>query len=125
MPRTGDTRVPALVARVSLVERHDVVVDNYDARHETVQRLDSRSIERGGGPIEAEEPAKGDERRRGQHDLLTAVCGERVGGSCPPVFLDLAFIDDVERRSMAQHLERLVAAARVEELAPGRFVRAA
>ena len=31
------------------------------------------------------------------------------------------FADDVERRSMRQHLDRLVAGGRVEELEPGRF----
>jgi len=32
------------------------------------------------------------------------------------------FADDVERRSMTQHLDRLVAAGRVDEVEPGRFV---
>jgi len=34
----------------------------------------------------------------------------------------MAFVDDVERRSMSQHLERLLAAGRVRELEPGRYV---
>ncbi len=35
---------------------------------------------------------------------------------------DLDFIDDVERRSMTQHLSRLAAAGRVEEIGPEHFV---
>lgn len=33
----------------------------------------------------------------------------------------VAFADDVERRSMLQHIERLIAAGRVGEIEPGRF----
>jgi len=35
---------------------------------------------------------------------------------------DLDFIDDVEHRSMSQHLSRLAAADRVEEIEPGHFI---
>ena len=35
---------------------------------------------------------------------------------------ELDFIDDVERRSMSQHLSRLAASEQVEEVAPGRFM---
>ena len=36
----------------------------------------------------------------------------------------VAFADPVERRSMAQHIDRLRAQGRVEEIEPGRYLRA-
>ena len=38
---------------------------------------------------------------------------------------DISFADPVERRSMGQHVDRLVAGGRVREVAPGRYQRSA